>query len=938
MEFFQKSAEETLKKLKVDRNKGLSNNQIIQNQKLYGKNEFSPKEKISLFKKVIESLKEPMIFILLVAALITIGINVCRYFQGTHASFTESFGILIAIMLSVAIGIVMEGRSEKAFEALNDINEDAKVKVLRDGKIQYIHKKELTLGDIIKIEAGDKIPADCRLIYSMELKIDESMLTGESTSVGKNFKEIINNGKSQLQDKMNMVFAGTFVTYGRGEAVVTSIGDETEMGKIAANLKNIQDKSTPLQEKLEKLAKSITAIGIAAAALIFCYEIFEIYRFNEISFDSIQNAFMTSVALIVASVPEGLPTVVAMTLAINIIKMSKSNALVRKLIACETVGCVNVICSDKTGTLTKNQMTVIDFWSNGKLMNAKNLNDMFITENFILNSTADISIENGRVKFIGNPTECSMLRAFSDTICSINPEKCIHFGDDSFICRKKCEKYMNNGKKNISYRYIRNNSNTVYQYPFSSEKKSMTTIVSEDNSYRAYTKGSFEKIVFFSSKIIVEGKVKEFTKELKDEINRRVMSLESQGKRILAFSHKDMEADNKDWQSVQETVEKDMIFDGFVSIADPLREDVYEAVKKSRESGIGLKILTGDNNITAESIARQLDIVEGDSLILDASKIDNMSDGELLNILDKVVVIARSNPETKMRVVKLLKKQGNVVAVTGDGINDAPALRNADVGIAMGITGTEVSKEAADIVLLDDSFSTILKAVKWGRGIYENFQRFIQFQLTVNLVAVLTVFLCEILGFSAPFTTIQLLWVNLIMDGPPALSLGLESLRDYLMERKPIERNASIITKNMLFNIILNGLYIVFMIIMLVNNQILGGTEAQQTSIVFTTFVLFQLFNSFNARELGNESVFLNFKKNKPMVIIILITFLIQIVITQFGGEVFKTSPLSLDIWIKIIAYTFSVIVFSEIIRLTRRVFKIFIKGNEFKVAGENQK
>lgn len=902
MEFFQKSAEDTLKELKADMNKGLSNNQVIENQKLYGKNEFSPNEKVPLLKKIVEALKEPMIFILLVAALITIAINVCRYFQGNHASFTESLGILIAIMLSVVIGIIMEGRSEKAFEALNDINEDAKVKVLREGKIQYIHKKELTLGDIIKIESGDKIPSDCRLIDSMELKIDESMLTGESVPVNKDFKSVISDEKSPLQDKTNMIFAGTFVTYGRGGAVVTSIGDESEMGKIASNLKSVQDKSTPLQEKLGELAKSITIVGIAAAVLIFCYEIFEIYKFHQLSFDSIQNAFMTSVALIVASVPEGLPTIVAMTLAINVIKMSKSNALVRKLIACETIGCVNVICSDKTGTLTKNQMTVTGFWSNGKLEGPKKLKNFHIAENFILNSTADISREGGDVKFIGSSTECCMLKVYSDT-----------------------------------YNDIRNKSNIVYQYPFSSEKKSMTTIVLEKDFYKAYTKGSSEKIMLFSSKIMINGKVQEFTDEIKSEIRNEIMPLESQAKRILAFSHKDIKADEEDWKNAQKRVEQDMIFDGFVSIEDPLREDVYEAVKKSRESGISLKILTGDNNITAESIARQLDIVKDDNLILDAKKIDGMSDEELLNMLDKIVVIARSNPETKMRVVKLLKKQGNVVAVTGDGINDAPALKNADVGISMGITGTEVSKEAADIVLLDDSFSTIVKAVKWGRGIYENFQRFIQFQLTVNLVAVFTVFLCEILGFPMPFTTIQLLWVNLIMDGPPALSLGLESLRDYLMEQKPIKRSATIITKNMLFNIILNGIYIIFMIILVVNSQVLGGNDSQQTSIIFTTFVLFQLFNSFNARELENESIFLNLNKNKPMVIIIGITFFIQVIITQFGGDIFKTAPLSFDIWVKIIAYTFSVIVFSEIIRFVRRVFKVFTKENELKIARENQ-
>lgn len=919
MEFFQKTANEILEQFQVDSDIGLTDKQVVESQNKYGKNQFSKGERISLGRKILEALKEPMVLILLVAAIITIGINIYKYFIGLHAEFTESIGIVVAISLSVGIQILMEGKSEKAFDALNNINEDIRVKVLRNGNMDYINKNDVVVGDIVKIETGDKAPADGRLIEGSDLKVDESMLTGESIAVAKSSKVKLENPKASLPEQVNMIFAGTFVTFGQGMMIVTSVGDKTEMGHIATELKNAMDTKTPLQEKLDKLAKSITTIGVAASGLIFLFEIYKIYASNTLSFDTVQNAFMTSIALIVAAVPEGLPTIIAMTLALNIIKMAKSNALVRKLVACETVGCINVICSDKTGTLTKNQMEVIDVWSNGDLVNSSDLQNKFMIENFTLNSTADIKIEEGNIKFIGNSTECALLKAFGETICSISPKACPHYMNDNFVCGGECKKYHPTKEEFISYSDVRHYSNIAYQYPFTSESKSMTTVVSEGELSRVYTKGSPEKIILLCDKIIIDNKVETFTDELKERINNEMIKLQQEAKRVLAFSHKDLTESYENWSQNEAKVESNMIFDGFVSIADPLREDVYEAIEKCKKSGINLKILTGDNIVTATSIAKQLNIIKEDSIIIEAQEIDNMSNEELLEIMDKIIVIARSKPLTKMRIVNLLKENGNVVAVTGDGINDAPALKNADVGIAMGITGTEVSKEASDIILLDDSFSTIVKSVEWGRGIYENFQRFIQFQLTVNLVAVLTVIICEILGRDLPFTTIQLLWVNLIMDGPPALSLGLESLRKHLMEQEPVKRDASIITKSMLYRIITNGLYIVIMLMILINNNVLGGTIEQQSSIVFTTFVLFQLFNAFNSRELGDESIFSNLSNNKSMVAIVGATFALQILITQFGGEVFKTAPLSIAMWLKVIGYSFSVIVFSEVIKFVKR-------------------
>ena len=916
MKYFQKPIDQILNEFQVNSSSGLTNDQVLENQKKYGKNQFSPSEKISFAKKILQAIKEPMILILLVAALITIGMNVYKYLQGLNAEFTESIGILAAIAISVSIKVIMEGRSERAFDALNNINDDVKVKVVRDERIQYIHKREVVVGDIIEIETGDKVPADGRLINVLQLKVDESMLTGESIPVSKDSNIIITDPKTSLSERKNMVFAGTFVTYGQGTVVITSIGDKTEMGSIATELKSTTTKSTPLQEKLDKLAKSITVMGVIASILIFIYELFKIYVDNNLSFDTIQNAFMTSIALIVAAVPEGLPTIVAITLALNIIKMAKSHALVRKLIACETIGCINVICSDKTGTLTKNQMEVLDIWSNGVLLKPADLKNRLMIENFIINSTADISIQNDSVKFIGNPTEGALLKAFSETKCSKDPSHC----NDYNMCAGKCYKCAPNSGGFVDYTEIRKSSNIIFQYPFSSEKKSMTTITLEDDIYSAYTKGSPEKVISLCDKIVFNDRVEVFTDELKKKINNEIVKLQKQAKRILGFSHRDIDKVKREWNKVQNQIEQSMVFDGFVSIADPLREDVYEAIEKCKHSGINIKMLTGDNIVTAISIAKQLNMINEDSIIIEAQQIDEMSDEELIKILNKIIVIARSKPLTKMRIVNLLKRTGNVVAVTGDGINDAPALKNADVGIAMGITGTEVSKEASDIILLDDSFSTIVKAVEWGRGVYENFQRFIQFQLTVNFVAVLTVFICEIFGRDIPFTTIQLLWVNLIMDGPPALSLGLEGLREHLMKKEPVRRDANIITGHMLFRIIVNGIFIIFMMMLLINNNILKGTSGQQSSIIFTTFVMFQLFNAFNSRELGNESIFENLLKNKTMLWIIGLTFALQIIITQFGGEIFRTAPLSIAMWLKVIGYSITVVIFSELIRFLRRV------------------
>lgn len=878
MKAFMEKAQETLLRLGTDPQNGLTEDQAESNRISFGRNEFTKEKPASLGRRIWEACKEPMMILLFFAALVTLGVNFARLFTGGETDFLECAGIFVAIFLSVIITIVMEGKSAKAFEALSKIGEDAQVRAIRNGENCYISRNEVVVGDILLIGTGDKLPADGRLLSSSSLMVDESSLTGESMPVQKEANTEFTDDKTPVAERANMLYSGCFVTAGSGKLVVTEVGDHTEFGKIARELTATEQHSTPLQEKMAKLGKRITLLGALAAAVVFLVQLVTFFVNGNATWNAVAEAFITSIVLIVAAVPEGLPTIVAVSLAINIIKMSKQNALVKKMIACETVGCINVICSDKTGTLTKNRMTVVHVQSAEVSCSPEQLKDPVLLNNFCINSTADVSFETAAPVFIGNPTECALLTAAN------------HSG--------------------INYHELRDNADIVHVYPFSSETKNMTTIVKEGQGLTAYTKGSPEKILSLCT----------LSPVLQTEIEKKIIHFQEKACRVLGFAHKPL-PQTPEFESQRSSIESGMIFDGFVAITDPLREDVYAAVERCRSAGIDLKMLTGDNIVTATAIANDLHILDEAHIAVEASVIDGLSDEQLAEMLPKIRVIARSTPVVKMRVVNALKARGNVVAVTGDGINDAPAIKNADVGIAMGISGTEVSKEASDIVLLDDSFSTIVKAVQWGRGIYENFQRFIQFQLTVNLSSVVVVLASILFGFAAPFSALELLWINLIMDGPPALTLGLEPIRGNLMDRLPTRRDASIVSKGMMSRILVNGIFISLVFMSQHFTNFLGGTPEQLPTILFTLFVVFQLFNAFNSRELGNESVFRNISTNKLMLGVIALTFGLQVLITQFGGVLFDTVPLPLDMWVKIVATAFTVILVSECAKLIKRIF-----------------
>lgn len=877
MSDFIKTKDEVIKNYSSNVQTGLSDKQAKENIEKFGTNSLTKKKADSLLKRIWDASTEPMLLMLIAAGLIALAVNIIRSFTGGKADYLECVGVFAAIALSVVISVVMEGRSAKAFDALSKINSNVIVKAMREGKTVKLNKDEIAVGDILILSAGDKIPADCRLVESTSLRVDESALTGESFPVKKDSEIEIADEKTPLAERANMIYSGTFITEGHCKAIVSSVGDSTEFGKIASELTGADKSSTPLQEKLARLGKTITIMGVCAAAIVFVAQLISFAVTKSLSFDSIMEAFITSIVLIVAAVPEGLPTIVAVSLSINIIKLSKQNALVKKMIASETIGCISVICSDKTGTLTENKMTVKSFYDTAWHKEANELSNEYLTHNICLNTTADIGDKG---EFIGNPTECAMLNFF-------------------------------NASSKKTYKEERADHETLSAFPFSSELKHMTTISNVDGKIISYVKGSPECVLKMCS----------LSAKRKDEIEEAIVSAEKKAMRVIAFAHKELDS-MRDYSEENEhnKLESEMVFDGVVAIADPIRADVYDAVKSCQSAGVGVKILTGDNIVTASAIADELRLLDNGGIAVEAKEVEEMSDDELSSKLDKISVIARSTPTVKMRVVKLLKAKGEVVAVTGDGINDAPALKNADVGIAMGISGTEVSKEASDIVLVDDSFTTIVKAVEWGRNIYENFKRFISFQLTVNIASVICVFVSVLLGLDAPFTALQLLWINIIMDGPPALTLGLEPNYSDLMSRKPTNRSENIISKEMFIKIFSTGIYMSIVFLCQYRFNFLAAGQNEMRTVLFTLFVLFQLFNAFNCRELHSQTIFKHLFKNKLMLGVVSCTFVLQILIIQFAGAFFGTVPLALNMWLKIFALAFSVVVLSELVKAVIRI------------------
>ena len=916
MKYFNEDIKSVLKDLDVDAETGLNSSSVKKRNEKYGRNEFTHKEEGSILDDIKDALMEPMMIILLAAAIVSAVIG----------EYYDAVGIVMAVAIGIAIGIITEGKSKKAAEALSKMTEDIVVKVLRDGKVCQISKSELVPGDIVYLETGDMIPADGRFIETVDLKVREDMLTGESDDVKKDAHAVVEmeeiqakDGNKKVQDpipakQVNMGFGGTLIAYGKATMVVTTIGDATEMGKIAQTLQ-IEDEETPLQVKLGGLGGTIAKISSAIAALLFIFMVSKMVLSHSLnvdtsgvvqfldSIDPVKTAFVVCVALIVAAVPEGLPTMINMTLAITMQKMAKINALVTKKEACETIGSVSVICSDKTGTLTQNRMTVEELYLNGEFVkNAGEIKDQNFINNCLINSTADISFEGDKCNYLGNSTECALLL------------------------------YL----KNYDYKKARKESSIIHQMPFNSKNKFMATIINDNNNRILLAKGAPEILLNNAVNECVNGEIVKLTEERKQEIIVQIKKLQAKSMRILAFGYRiiqeaeaEVAATSVDILSPKDINENEgLVFNGFVAIKDPLRPDVADAIKTAQGAGVETKMLTGDNINTAVAIGEELGMLTKGMRAVEASYIDTLSDEELREEIKHIAIVARSKPETKMRVVSALQANGEVVGVTGDGINDAPALTKADVGIAMGISGSEVSKNAADIILTDDNFTTIINGIKWGRGVYQNFQRFIQFQLTVNIIAFLIAISSQILNLEMPFTTIQLLWVNIIMDGPPALALGLEPIRNNVFKHKPVDRNASIITKGMIRTIALNALYVTAILLIQMQFNILGastevvGNASEMETALFALFAFSALFNAFNCREFGTDSIFPNLFKNKLALQIIGVTAIAQVFFTQIFNKFFDSVPLSIAMWAKVIGLAFMIIVINEVVKFVLRLFK----------------
>ena len=875
MHFHDKTATQTATYFQTSLRSGLSENALSQNVKKYGYNKLEKRKEKGFFKRLLTCVSEPMIIILIFSLVIALGSNIGTALKGGVADFSECFGILFAVVLSVSITMIMEGSSKKAFDALNKIYDNVSVKVVRSGEIILVNQKYLTVGDVVLLESGDKIVADGRLIESNALSVDESALTGESANSHKNADVVLDAGVP-LAERKNCVYSGTFVLTGSGKMLVTAVGGDTEIGRIAGELNNENTEQSPLQYKLGKLGKIITIVGVLSAGLIFTLSVVKLVLAGNLTFDSVRELFISCIVLIVAAVPEGLPTIVAVSLALNMIKLAKENALIKKMVATETAGAVSVICSDKTGTLTQNKMTVVSICTSEYCQSPKEIKKSQLIQNFICNSTADQIVKGNKVSYRGSGTECALLEAS-----------------------------VKNDRK-LSVKNYRESYKKVFTLPFSSQSKHMVTVIEDSGLYRALIKGAPEVVI---------AKCK-LTPAQKSKILSMITEKQNDGKRVVCFAHFDSE---KFMGSVDKI---EYVYDGFACIADPLRPEVKKAVKDCKSAGIKIKMLTGDNLVTAISIAKELEIIDSASQAVNAKDLENLDDESFIKALKKVSVIARSTPIIKLRVVKALQKAGEVVAVTGDGINDAPAIKHADIGVAMGVSGSEITKEASDVVLLDDSFATVVKTVSFGRNVFKNIQRFILFQLSVNLSALLFITVCALVGVETPFNTVQLLWINVIMDGPPALTLGLESPRASLMSAKPVDKKQSIVGLGMLIRIVFNGVFIGGIMLMQYFTNFLGASGKEKVSATFTLFIVFQLFNAFNSRELGSQSIFKSLSKNKVMAYVFLGTAVLHLLIVQFGYSLYGGAPMSLALWLKCIAVAFSIVAVSEAYKLLYRIIK----------------
>lgn len=872
----------------IDKNKriGLTDEQVKQSREQHGKNVLTPPQRTSLWNLYLDKYRDPIIQILLVAAFVSL---ILAFIE---KNFMETIGIFVAVFLATTVGFYFERDAAKKFNLLTALSEEQPVKVRRNGKVMEIPRHDVVVGDVVLVEVGDEVPADGELIVCNDLQINESTLTGEPVA-----EKSLEGGGDGAYPR-NVILRSTMVMNGRGEFVVTAVGDATEIGKVAKKSTEQTSVETPLHMQLDKLAKMISKVGsVVSVAAFFIFLIHDIltnpawggkdyFYMAEI----VLKYFMMAVTLIVMAVPEGLPMAITLSLALNMRRMLKSNNLVRKLHACETMGAVTVICTDKTGTLTQNKMQV-------SALELKQGDEALLDTAIALNSTAELN--DG--KPIGNPTESALLLWLDAQ------------GKD--------------------YEELRKQVNVLKQLPFSTERKMMATLAEVDGETYLFVKGAPEIVM---KKCIIEDRMQRQTAEELDEWQHKAM-------RTLAFAYKKIEASimRTSRTSTAEVVAlldaNDLQLQAIAAIADPIRPDVPAAVQECRHAGIEVKVVTGDTAATALEIGKQIGVFEDepenigadgsltslDQQMITGEQWEALSDEEAYERAKDIRVMSRARPTDKQRLVAMLQKRGEVVAVTGDGTNDAPALHYAHVGLSLG-SGTSVAKEASDMTLLDDSFKSIANAVMWGRSLYRNLQRFLFFQLVVNVAALLLVLGGSVIGTEMPLTVTQILWVNLIMDTFAALALASLPPSHEVMKDKPRKASDFIINKSIGFGILFCGIVfflVMFALLVYCERRGKGGVDVHELTMFFTTFVMIQFWNLFNAKALmSHHTAFRHFLKDKGMILVLVLVLVGQWLIVTFGGEMFRTTPLSLHEWLLIIGSTSVVLWAGELWRAFKRM------------------
>ena len=860
---FKKSINEVLKEQNVNSKVGLSDSEVNERLQKYGENKLDEVKKKTLLQRFIYQLKDVMIYVLLIASVINV---IAHGIDG----LTEAAIILMVVLINAVVGVVQESRAEKTLEALKELSTPRAI-VRRNGEVIEIDSKELVPGDIVIIDAGRYIPADLRLIETQNLQVEESAFTGESHAVNKDANFIAQDHNIPMGDKINLAYSSTLATYGRGEGVVIGTGMNTEIGKIAKALTSEDDNETPLQRKLDTLGKTLGYIAMIVCFVIFILGVLQ----GRSAFDML----ITAVSLAVAAIPEGLVAIVAIVLSTGVTRMSKNNAIVKRLPAVETLGSVNVICSDKTGTLTQNKMTVVQEYSLAS-------NNDILRKGLILSSDA--------TEIIGDPTEIALV--------------------------------INAIKHGFNQIELNNKYKRVNEFAFDSDRKLMSTLHVNGDKYISYTKGAIEDIINISKYILVGDEVVELTKEYKENILSKSIEMSNKALRVLGLGYK-----LSDRFLESNELENNLILVGIVGMIDPPREEVKASISKAQKAGIKVVMITGDHKNTAVAIAKELNIAKSIEESITGPEIDKLDEKEFFENIEKYSVFARVSPEHKVNIVSALKAKGNIVSMTGDGVNDAPSLKRADIGVAMGITGTDVSKGAADMILLDDNFTTIVEAVKEGRNIYNNIKKTIMFLLSCNLGEVISIFVATLFAFPTPLVATQLLWINLVTDTLPAISLGLDPGNDDVMNENPRPVSESFFAKGAGLRAIIGGTLIgVFtllaFIIGLIEKDIttisamrMASDEAltHARTMSFIVLTVSQLFYAYTMR-VDNVSTFkIGIFKNKYLNISVIIGLVLQILLINTTGvaKIFNVQSLNISDWDIVIIFALIPFVINELIK-----------------------